>query len=186
MKRTMKQDRENITALGNAILALIHQHPRSGYDVRKTFEESPLSHYSSSPGSIYPALKRLERLGLIKGVTEREHTLRPRKVFEITDDGREALRKWLLGPVSREDVIWRLEELLLRFAFMGDMLGRAETGRFLQSFIREIGSYLPELESFHDAETGAMPLQGRLALESGIERYRGLLDWAGRSLHHFS
>lgn len=186
MVRIMKQNRKKITALGNAILALVHQRPRSGYDVRKTFEGSPLSHYSSSPGSIYPALRRLEQLGLVKGTTEREHTLRPRKVFEVTDDGLEALREWLLAPVNREDVIWRLEELILRFAFMGDLLSNAETGRFLQSLILEIESYLPELESFYDAEAGAMPMQGRLALESGIERYRGLLEWSVRSLQCFS
>lgn len=186
MIRTMEQNRGKTTALGNAILALIHQRPRSGYDVRKTFEDSPLSHYSSSPGSIYPALRRLERLGLIFGTTEREHTLRPRKVFEITDDGFEALREWLLAPISREDVIWRLEELILRFAFMGDLLSSEETGQFLQILIREIESYLPELESFYDAEGSAMPLQGKLALESGIERYRGLLEWARRSLQCFS
>ena len=35
----------------------------SGYDVRMVFERTPMSRFSSSPGSIYPVLKRLERWG---------------------------------------------------------------------------------------------------------------------------
>jgi hypothetical protein len=37
--------------------ALLHQQPRSGYDLRKIFESSPIAYYSDSPGAIYPALR---------------------------------------------------------------------------------------------------------------------------------
>jgi DNA-binding PadR family transcriptional regulator len=49
-----------ITTLGYALLGLIRAEPRTGYALRMVFETTPMGSYSSSPGSIYPALKSLE------------------------------------------------------------------------------------------------------------------------------
>ena len=105
--------------LGHALLALVHQRPSSGYNLRELFAGSLLHHFSSSPGAIYPALKRLEGAALIQGTTEQTETLRPRKVYRITPRGLEALRVWLERPVTREDVVSNIKELTLRFACMG-------------------------------------------------------------------
>lgn len=43
-----------------ALLGLLHQMPRSGYNLRKTFSSSPLAAFSDSPGAVYPALRQLE------------------------------------------------------------------------------------------------------------------------------
>jgi len=50
-----------IPLLGYALLGLLHQKERSGYDLRKVFTHTPVKHFSDSPGAIYPALRRLER-----------------------------------------------------------------------------------------------------------------------------
>ena len=47
------------TALGYALIGLVQEDPRSGYALRKVFEDTPMGAFSSSPGSIYPALKKL-------------------------------------------------------------------------------------------------------------------------------
>ena len=49
------------TRLDYALLALIAQEPRSGYDLRKIYALTPLAHFSDSPGAVYPSLRRLER-----------------------------------------------------------------------------------------------------------------------------
>lgn len=54
------------TVLGYAILGLAQEESRSGYSIRKVFETTALGVYSSSPGSIYPALNRLEKNGLVQ------------------------------------------------------------------------------------------------------------------------
>ena len=69
------------TTLEYALLGLVHAEPRSGYDLCKVFETTPMGHYSSSPGAIYPALKRLEGAGLVEGKVEKAGSLRPRKKF---------------------------------------------------------------------------------------------------------
>ncbi len=54
------------TLLDYAILGLIQNQPLSGYAIRKLFEETALGNYSSSPGTIYPALSRLQKFDLVE------------------------------------------------------------------------------------------------------------------------
>jgi DNA-binding PadR family transcriptional regulator len=58
-----------IPSLGYALLGLL-QKPSSGYDLRKVFSSTSMKTYSDSPGAIYPALRRLEHRGLVRGTIE--------------------------------------------------------------------------------------------------------------------
>lgn len=53
-----------------AILGLLSEHDLHGYELRKRLAELPLKRLSVSFGSIYPALAKLERGGLVKAVTQ--------------------------------------------------------------------------------------------------------------------
>lgn len=169
------------TTLGFALLGLIHQEPRSGYDLCKIFETTPLVHYSSSPGAIYPALRRLERDGLLAGQVEKRSSLRPRRVFELTESGVEALAAWVAQPVTHDDIVWRVEELMLRFSFMGQLVDGATTTAFLGQLADGIDVVVEGLERHLSTMRDVEPPHGRLALEHGIESYRGLARWARRA-----
>ncbi|MFC1544252.1 PadR family transcriptional regulator [Gemmatimonadota bacterium] len=171
--------------LEHALLALVHQRPSSGYDLRKLFAESHLHHFSSSPGAIYPALQRLEKKGLIFGTTEQGDTLRPRRVYEITDEGTKILHAWLARPVARDDVVSNIKELTLRFAFMGDLLDDDATLQFLNGLIAQLVPFLDELEEFVRSGTGDLSLHGRLAVESGVAHYQSFLGWARKARQRF-
>ena len=67
-----------------ALLLLLAEEPRNGYQVMQTIEERSGGSWRPSPGSVYPALAQLEDQGYIRA-TERDGT----KLFEITDAGRE-------------------------------------------------------------------------------------------------
>src|SRR5256885_1181186 len=67
-----------------AILRLLSEEPRNGYQVMQEIEERSAGRWRPSPGSVYPALSQLEDEGLIRA-TEREGV----KVFELTDAGQE-------------------------------------------------------------------------------------------------
>lgn len=173
------------TTLGLALIGLLHKGPHSGYDLRKIFQSTPMGHYSSSPGAIYPALRRLEEQGLISGSVDRVQSLRPRKTFRPTQRGTEALRAWLAQPVTRDDVVFNLDVVLLRFAFMGNLEEAGETRLFLGSLVRELAGYVEELELQLEDLPAGPTLHGRLALECGIESQRAHLRWARRALKQF-
>jgi DNA-binding PadR family transcriptional regulator len=69
-----------------AILLLLAEEPRNGYQLMQEIEERSGGRWRPSPGSVYPSLAQLEDEGLIRS-TERDGA----KLFELTDGGREHL-----------------------------------------------------------------------------------------------
>jgi len=172
------------SALSLAILGIISLEPVSGYDIRKVFLTTPMGHFSTSPGAIYPALKRLEESGLIKGCIEKENTLRPKKIYTLTDEGQKTLKEILSQLVTCEDVVWRLEEMVLRFAFIGDVLGRKRSIQFLKELSLQIDEYLPILRENLKIQRGLKNVNGPYALEQGIAKYKMTALWARRVIRN--
>jgi DNA-binding PadR family transcriptional regulator len=76
-----------------ALLMLLGEEPRNGYQLMQTIEERSGGRWRPSPGSVYPTLAQLEDEGLIRAL-ERDGT----KLFEITDAGRERLGESTTDP----------------------------------------------------------------------------------------
>lgn len=173
---------QNDSLLGFALLGLLHQEPMSGYDLRKMFASTAMGSFSDSPGAIYPALKRLEMRGLVRGSVEGSTGLRQRRVFRNTPKGLATLKAWLRQPISHDDVVHGLDDVMLRFSFMDHTLGEEQSARLLEQLIEQISNYIPSLRQYLDAHAPEMPLSGRLALEYGIYAYEAQLKWAKSSL----
>jgi len=174
-------DEITLTPLRLAILGLISMSPQSGYDLKKVFDTTPMGHFSSSPGAIYPALQGLEKLGWIRGRRQNPGSRRPRFVYSITDEGDAVLRAELVKPVTREALVWHFDLVMLRFAFM-DRLGHQEALRFLAELQSESSSYVKHLERLRHELREQMSPCGRLALEHGIQDYRGNARWAQHAI----
>lgn len=177
----MKQE-TGLSTLSLAILGLIHQQPQTGYDIRKLFATTPLGHISNSPGAIYPALKRIEDAGWIRGRTRQGKTHRQRVVYELTARGLGVLREHLSGPVTPDDITWHMDDLLLRFAFMDPVVGCEATLEFLRRFASLIDTHVAGLRRYLDGVRDLMPACGRLALENGIQGYEMNAQWARRAI----
>ncbi|HKX33302.1 MAG TPA: PadR family transcriptional regulator [Blastocatellia bacterium] len=173
---------KKISVLGYALLGLLYSKPSSGYDLRKLFARTPLRTFSDSPGAIYPALRRLEESGLIQGQVEDGSGMRRRKIYRLSKNGVAALKKWMSHPVTGEDVIRNMDELLLRFAFMDAVIEKSALIEFLRALERELKSYIPTLREYLKREQSKMPVSGRLALESGIRGYEAQLRWVRDAL----
>jgi DNA-binding PadR family transcriptional regulator len=175
----------DLSTLSLAILGLISQRPLTGYDLRKVFLTTPMGHFSSSPGAIYPALKRLENAGWVRGRTGEGKTRRERVVYEITARGLRTLREHLCRPVARDDVLWHMDDLMLRFAFMDGIVDRETTVRFLRDFASLMEAHVADLRRYLDGVRNIMPPCGRLALENGIQSYEMNGAWARRAAEEF-
>lgn len=93
-----------------AILGLLHEAPVHGYELRKQLGQRLGGCRPFSYGSLYPALRRLTRAGLIVEDPEQppEATAwsrRGRRVYRITADGKERLAELLCdcGPQTWDD-----------------------------------------------------------------------------------
>jgi DNA-binding PadR family transcriptional regulator len=68
-----------------ALLVLLAESPKHGYEMIQQIEERTSGVWRPSPGAVYPALALLEDQGLVRSLEESG-----KKRFELTDAGREA------------------------------------------------------------------------------------------------
>jgi DNA-binding PadR family transcriptional regulator len=178
-------NRRPVTLLGFALLGLLQKKPSSGYELRTIFTETPMGSFSDSPGAIYPALSRLEERKLLRGKVERGPGLRRRRVLHLTPAGQNELKAWLTAPIEQADVVSRMGDLMLRFAFLDDAVGCAQTLRFLKSFEKALREYVPQVKQFLADNRRLMQKSARLALESGAMDYAAKLEWVERAISEY-
>ncbi|MBI4521184.1 MAG: PadR family transcriptional regulator [Gemmatimonadetes bacterium] len=70
------------------ILRLLSDKPMHGYEVMQALEKESCGYYRASAGSVYPTLQMLEDQGYV-----RSEAADGRKVYHITDAGREYLKE---------------------------------------------------------------------------------------------
>ena len=85
-----------------AILSLIAQQPRHGYEIEQVIEERGMRDWTEVGfSSIYYLLNKLEKDNLIEGHVERHVGQGPaRKVYRITEAGRETVHAGVLTALS--------------------------------------------------------------------------------------
>lgn len=164
-------------SLRHALLGLLADGPRSGYELSKTFDDG-LAEYAwhASHSQIYPELRKMVADGLIEVVDE---GARGRRSYATTPDGRAELRSWMMtapaaGPVRNEAVL-RL--------FLLSALDQPDAMRLLDAMIESCAREAERLSrSIADMdaqiEPGSGPTFGRYAAEFGYRIYQLQVDWA--------
>jgi DNA-binding PadR family transcriptional regulator len=77
-----------------AILVLLAEKQSHGYQIIQELERRSEGAWRASPGSVYPTLQQLEDEGLVRAVEADGG----RRVFELTDTGKEEAAKLAAGP----------------------------------------------------------------------------------------
>jgi DNA-binding PadR family transcriptional regulator len=155
-------------ALRHAVLAALANGEASGYDLAKRFDVSVANFWSSTPQQLYQELERLENERLLHARVVRQRRRPDKRVFTLTDAGRDELRKFTTEPAKpaalRDDLLVKLhavdvgeqaavvEALTTRLERARAKLARYDrirddllAGRSEEEFIRDagsIGSYL--------------------------------------------
>ena len=147
-----------------AILSLIAEQPRHGYDIEQVIEARGMRNWTEIGfSSIYYLLSKLEKAGLIKGQLQQPGGKGPaRKVYSITQQGRGAQMEaviialstpqsgsspFLLGlsnfPIlPREQVLVALNSYATQLeGSLNHMLGRAGEQRPLPPFVEAMFDY---------------------------------------------
>ncbi|MEZ5039571.1 MAG: PadR family transcriptional regulator [Saprospiraceae bacterium] len=168
-----------ITALDYAIMGLLQEGAKTGYVIRQVFEQTALGTYSSSPGSIYPALKKLEKRAL---VIKKALAKGDKEQFVLLPAGKTALLAWLNSELQKEDIEKHMTEVLLKFAFMETLLSKKKRIDFLKNLAALLEEHIHELKTFHQMHTDLLSLHGRLALENGIEGQAAHLRWTRHAI----
>ena len=151
--------------------------PRSGYDVKRAADLSVRQFWNISPVQVYPGLKRLEAAGLVAGRSDARGR-RPRRVYELTPAGEEALREWLR---SQEPLTFELRDLGLLKLFFADALETAEALDVVRAIRQRAERSLETLEGESRAGAGISAAKGdrfpMAALELGVAMQRAVRDY---------
>lgn len=73
------------------LLALLEEQPMYGYQIVKELRERSAAVLQLQEGTLYPALHRLEKAGLIEGYWQRRDDGVDRRYYRLTADGLAAL-----------------------------------------------------------------------------------------------
>jgi DNA-binding PadR family transcriptional regulator len=103
-----------------ALLRLLGEEPRNGYQLMQAIEERSGGLWRPSPGSVYPTLAQLEDEGLIRSA-KAEGARR----FEITEAGREHLEGRADEPAPWEPTAEEAENPLVELAPLVVQIGKA-------------------------------------------------------------
>jgi len=96
----MVQKRELIKGSSDSLLlCLLAQQPMYGYQIIKELGKRSQGYFKFKEGTLYPALHRLERAGLILGKWQLLPNGRPRRYYYITTKGH--------AKLSTERVQWQ-------------------------------------------------------------------------------
>jgi len=99
-----------------AILGLLKERPMHGYELKKRLSYMLGHFWTVSYGSLYPALKRLEKTGTIERAYSIKEKTRNRNVYRITRKGEQAFMNKLTDNLS-DSSLADTEKFDLRMAF---------------------------------------------------------------------
>lgn len=91
-------------SLPYVILGFLGWRPLTGYDLKKLVAESDFLPWSGNSNQIYTALVRHHREGRVAVETVQQESLPPRKIYSLTEAGREALDAWVRAAPELPDL----------------------------------------------------------------------------------
>ena len=151
----------------------------SGYDIKRFLQRLSWLVESPSFGSLYPALHAMLEDGLVTMQVIPQQDKPPRKIYSITDVGRETLQEWVRQPVA-SDV--SLKAFLMRL-ILASNLSQPDLIALLEQRHTQVSGHLQQtVEAIEeDADLGE-----RLALGYGVAVANAELTWLDKALGQLS
>lgn len=161
-------------------LGALSEADASGYELQKNFKEGPFGHFlEASYGSIYPSLTRLTEEGLVT-CSEHSQEGRPdKKVYSITEAGRDALKE-ALNAMPVED---KFRSEFLFFMFFSDLMDTDQISKLIDERVATTlarKAHIDETEG--DIKTAGHAFvygYGRAMVEASLkylQEYRSLIE----------
>lgn len=144
----------------------------SGYEIRKAFEEGPFSHFAEGGfGSIYPALNKLADDGLVTCELAEQAKRPDKKIYHITDQGREALVRALGSKVPGED---KYKSDLLFILFYAEKMQPDHIAKVIDD---RIEWYRAKITHIDDRDHPVEATGRELVCQFGIVVYRSAMEF---------
>ncbi|GIP21862.1 PadR family transcriptional regulator [Paenibacillus sp. J22TS3] len=148
----------------HAILGVLMDESRSGYEIKQYFENRLSYFYDPSYGTIYPTLKILEQDGLLTKTVVTQDGKPNKNIYSITESGRAEFLECLVGPYEPDTV---RSDTLMRL-FFGKYVDKSTIIGWLSEAREAARKNITELEQLKEQFGSRMPLPQQFSLEYGI------------------
>ena len=135
--------------LDMAILGLLKERPMHGYELKKRLSYMLGHFWTVSYGSLYPALKRLERAGDIERAYSVREKTRHRNVYRVTRAGENDFIK-LLGDTVTDNSFADNEKFDLRMAFF-QYLEPETRLKLLEKRVKYLKEQIPKFKAYRSS-----------------------------------
>jgi PadR family transcriptional regulator AphA len=168
---------KELTPAGRVILGMLRLRPHTGYEIKQLVDRSTRFFWAISYGQLYPELRRLEAAGLVTGREDAQNGRR-RRAYELTPEGREALRGWLTAP---EKPSYELRDEGLLKLFFADVIEPPERLELIRRMrarhedtVARLEAIRPLAEARREEAGVTCPLE---VLHGGIALHTFIADW---------
>jgi DNA-binding PadR family transcriptional regulator len=158
-----------------ALLGLLTNDPKHGYDLKNELEQALGGHWEINFGQIYTTLARMERDGLVEVVDE-DRDGRGKKTYRLTNPGRSELSAWLEEPVEKPRQLrdeFFIKLIIGRLAGESDPAGMIDRQR--QAYLQQIRQLTALARRTEDQTIGLMVEGAILHLQADL-RWLDLCD----------
>ena len=87
------------------ILGFLNYRDCTGYEIKQFLDQSTSNFWHAKQSQVYTTLKKIQEEGLAVSVSEPGEGRPDRRVYSITEKGRNELRTWLSGPITELDKV---------------------------------------------------------------------------------
>ena len=158
----------------NAILGLLAQKPRHGYELHAAFSAVGGATWDVKPAQIYTTLERLEESGLVQTESDLGEGNEPdRRIYAITRDGRDALKDWFEDGVPTEH---QRDEFYVKL-MIGLVSGEADPARILQTQRSRLYQELHDATAQRDSYDPHTEMAQILLVDKAIMHLEADLRW---------
>jgi len=159
----------------NAILGLLAQKPRHGYELHAAFSAVVGGgNWDVKPAQIYTTLERLEESGLVQTKSDLGEGREPaRRIYAITRGGRDALKDWFTDGVPTEH---QRDEFFVKL-MIGLVSGEADPTRVIQTQRSKLYQELHDATAQRDSYDPLFEMAQILLLDKAIMHLEADLRW---------
>jgi DNA-binding PadR family transcriptional regulator len=158
-------------------LGLLSQQPMSGYDIKRYLKVLSWLIDGPSFSNIYPSLHLLLQEGMVTVEIFPQENRPSRKVYSVTEAGRQMLREWAEQPVAANS---SLKAFVMRLTLAGSF-SQARLIAHLEQRRNQVSAHQAALEQTAASRDGAADIQ-RLMLEYGMALAAAELEWLDSTL----
>lgn len=171
------------------ILLGILQEPKSGYDIKKMFDQVFSNFWGAELSQIYPQLRKLTDANMLTLKEEESDKGPNKKIYQTTATGKQELVDWLLGgPVTNTEklaylaqtyFLGSLESDQQRLEFLEDLKEHLQIWhQTLVDIQRQMKQHFPEYpKGLPDDE-----FYPNLTLMLGVKKVGAKVEWAQESI----